>query len=105
MRNNLKIYKRYLTTPGRSILQGGIIAMVLLGIFYISGLVEAPGRWMVLPVVLVVAAGMAGGLLNYLIFPFKYKSPQFRFIPKLIGGVIYVALVAVALVIGMNGAG
>jgi hypothetical protein len=102
MRNSLKIYKRYLTTPGRSILHGGIIAMFLLGILFMSGLAEAPGSWMVLPVVLVLAAGMAGGLLNYLIFPFKYKSPHFKLIPKLIGGMVYVAMVAVALVIGMN---
>jgi hypothetical protein len=104
MRNSLKIYKKYLATPGRSILHGGIIAMILFGIVFLTGLAEAPGKLMILPVVLVLVAGMAGGFLNYFIFPFKYKSPHFRVIPKLIGGVIYIAMVAVALIIGMNGA-
>jgi small-conductance mechanosensitive channel len=105
MRNSLKIYRKYLATPGRSALHGGVIAFVLLALVYLLAGEVTPGRWMILPAILVVAAGIAGGILNYFIFPFKFKSPHFRLIPKLIGGVIYIAMIAVALVIGMNGAG
>jgi hypothetical protein len=103
MRNSLKIYRKYLATPGRSALHGGVIAIVLLTIVYLLADEVTPGRWMILPAIMVVAAGIAGGVINYFIFPFKYKSHHFRLVPKLIGGVIYVALIAVALVIGMNG--
>jgi hypothetical protein len=105
MRNSLKIYRKYLATPGRSALHGGIIALVLLTIAYFLADEVTPGRWMILPAILVVSAGIAGGLLNYFIFPIKFKSPRFKLMPKLIGGMIYLVMIAVALVIGMNGAG
>ena len=104
MRNSLKIYRKYLATPGRSALHGGVIALVLLTLAYILANEVTPGRWMILPAILVVSAGIAGGLLNYFLFPFKLKSPYFKLVPKLIGGVIYAAMIAVAFIIGMNGA-
>lgn len=103
MRNRLKIYQKYLTTPGRSIFHGGLIAVVLLGILLLAGGFSAPGKWMILPAVLVVAAGMVGGLVNHFIFPIKFKAPRFRLLPRLIGGVIYIMIVGVAIVLGMNG--
>jgi hypothetical protein len=104
MRNSLKIYRKYLTTPGRSALQGGVIALVLVALAYILANEVTPGRWMILTAILVVVAGIAGGLVNYFIFPFKLKSPHFKLLPKLIGGFIYVAMIAVAFIIGINGA-
>ena len=99
----MKIYRKYLATPGRSALHGGLIALALLtGVYFLSDEVT-PGRWMILPAILVLSAGIAGGLLNYFIFPIKYKSPRFKLMPRIIGGFIYAAMIVVAFMIGMNG--
>lgn len=95
----------YKKSAKHCVLQGAVLALALLSILFLTlGDSNSESlRWMILPYLLVPMAGGLGGLFFYKSQDLCFEGKNQKRINILLNLVIYLSLLTVAFVLGMNG--
>jgi hypothetical protein len=90
----------------KRLLQGGGIALILITIFLISAGEPNPTwpkLWMIRPLIMVPAAGAAGGLFYYLLDRMRSQGGAKKVLAVTLSIVVYIIFLWIGTVLGLDG--
>jgi hypothetical protein len=104
--NNLTTQPVHSAPPGKRMLQGAGIALVLITIFLLGAGEPNPGwgkLWMIRPLIIVPLAGAGGGIFYYLMDHLRYQGGWRKITANMLSLIVYIIGLWLGTVLGLDG--
>lgn len=107
--NNINKQQVHPVPLSTRVLQGAGIAAILVVLFLSFGgepnslYLQGSIRWMILPLIMVPIAGALGGVVFFVLDHMRYEGGAMKALANLISFLIYLFLLLMSFVLGMNG--